>query len=85
MPQFHSDGQSAAAMSDVPEQCIPSFKQGLSRVEKTLMKESCIQFPTKPPCSTRVDVLETGEVPILFSLPQMNCFETTVELDPKGD
>ena len=33
--------------------------------------ESCIiYFPTTPPCSTRVDVLETGNVPILFSLPR---------------
>ena len=34
--------------------------------------ESCIiHFPTAPPCSTKVDVLETGEVPIFFSFPQM--------------
>ena len=34
--------------------------------------ESCIiHFPTTPPCSTGVDVLETGNVPILFSLSQM--------------
>ena len=32
--------------------------------------ESCIvHFPTTPRCSTRVDVLETGDVPILFSHP----------------
>ena len=32
-------------------------------------KESCIiHFPTIPPCCTKVDVLETGDVPILFSL-----------------
>ena len=42
-------------------------------------------LPTKPPCSTRVDVLETGNVPFLFSLPQMKNLGTTVELDPKGD
>ena len=35
-------------------------------------RENClIHFPTTPPCSTRVDVLETGDVPILFSLLQM--------------
>ena len=34
--------------------------------------ESCIiHFPTTPPCSTGVDVLETGNVPIILSLPQM--------------
>ena len=43
-----------------------------------------IHFPTKPPCSTRVYVLETGDVPILFSPPQMQNLGITLELDPKG-
>ena len=48
--------------------------------------ESCIiHFPRTPPCSTRVDVLETGNVPILFSLSQMKNLGMTIELDPKGD
>ena len=48
--------------------------------------ESCIiHFPTKPPCSTMVDVLETGDVPILFSLPQMRKLGMSVALDPQGD
>ena len=50
--------------------------------------ESCIiHFPTTPPCSTRVDVdvLETGNVPILFFLSQMENVGTTIELDPNGD
>ena len=48
--------------------------------------ESCIiQFPTTPPCSTRVDVLETGDVPILFSLPQMKNLCMTIELNLTGD
>ena len=38
-----------------------------------------------PPCSTMVDVFETGDVPILFSLPQMRNLGTTIELDPQGD
>ena len=42
-------------------------------------------FPTTPPCSTRVDVLKIGNVPIIFSLPQMKNLGTTVGLDPKGD
>ena len=34
--------------------------------------ESCIiHFPTTPPCSTRVAVLETGDAPILSSISQM--------------
>ena len=44
-----------------------------------------MHFPTIPPCSTKVDVLDTGDVPILFSLSQMKNLCTTIELDPKGD
>ena len=48
--------------------------------------ESCIiHFPTTPPCSTKVEVLDTGDVPILFSLSQMKNLGMTVELDPQGD
>ena len=32
-----------------------------------------------------VDVLETGDVPILFTLPQMRNLGMTIELDPQGD
>ena len=43
--------------------CLPTLKQ-------KLVWESCIiHFPTKPPCSTWVDVLETGDVPIYPILP----------------
>ena len=35
-------------------------------------RENClVHFPTTPPCSATVDVLETGDVPILFSLLQI--------------
>ena len=30
-------------------------------------------------------MLETGDVPVLFSRPQMRNFGTTFELDPQGD
>ena len=41
--------------------------------------ESCIiHFPTTPPCSTKVDVLETGDVPISFSFSQMKNLGTTI-------
>ena len=54
--------------------------------ETQTCSESCIiHFPTTPPCSTMVDVLETGIVPILFSLPQMRNLGMTLELDPQGD
>ena len=42
-------------------------------------------FPTTPPCSTRVGVLETGDVPVLFSPPQVKNLGMTGELNPKGD
>ena len=54
--------------------------------ETETSKESCIiHFPTIPPCSTKVDVHETGDVSILFSLSQMKNLGTTVELDAEGD
>ena len=64
--------------------CNKSFVFANSETETC--KESCtINFPTIPPCSTRVDVLETSDVPIFFPLSQMRNLGTTVELDPKGD
>ena len=42
-----------------------------------------IHFPTIPPCSAKVDVLETGGVPILFSLSQMKNLGMTVGLVQK--
>ena len=52
---------------------------------ETCMESCIVHFPTAPPCSTKVDVLETGDVPILLSLPQMKNLGMTTELDPKGD
>ena len=64
--------------------CNKSFVFANSETETC--KESCIlHFPTTPPCSTTVDVLETGDVPILFSFPQMRKLGVTVELNPEGD
>ena len=46
---------------------------------QSCMEGFTLHFPTAPPCSTKVHVFETGDVPILFSL-------VTNELDPKkGD
>ena len=57
--------------------CITAFTTEFCRCTKSFVfanseTESCwenciIHFPTTPPCSTRVDVHETGNVPILFS------------------
>ena len=63
--------------------CNKSFVFANSETETCL--ESCfIHFPTTPACSTGVDVLETGDVPILLSLPQIENFGITFQLDPKG-
>ena len=64
--------------------CNKSFVFANSETETCI--ESCIiHFPTTPPCSTKVDVLETGDVPILFSLSQMKNLGTTIELDPEAN
>ena len=53
--------------------------------ETETCEESCIiHFPTTPLCSTVVDEVETSDVPILFSLPQMRNLGMTIELDPQG-
>ena len=64
--------------------CDKSFVFANSETE-TCMESCIIHFPTTPPCSTQVDVLETGDVPILFSFSQMKNLGMTVEMDPKGD
>ena len=64
--------------------CNKSFVSANSKTE-TSLESSIIHFPTTPACSTAVDVLETGDVPILFSLPQMRNLGMTIELDPQGD
>ena len=62
--------------------CNRSFVFANSETETC--SESCIiHFPTTPPCSTMVAVLETSNVPILFSLPQVRNSGMTLELDPQ--
>ena len=64
--------------------CNESFVFANSETETCWV--SCMNhFPTIPPCSTRVDVLETGNVPILFSLSQMKNLGMNIELDPTRD
>ena len=68
------------------EFCSCSKSSVFANSETETCLESCIiHFPTTPACSTTVDVLETGDVPILFSFPQMRNLGTTIELDPHGD
>ena len=59
--------------------CLPTLRQ------KLVGKVVSFTFRQAPPCSTRVGVLGTGDVPILFSPPQMKNLGMTIELDPKGD
>ena len=63
--------------------CNMSFVFANSVTETCL--ESCfIHCPATHPCSARVDVLETGDVPFLFSISQKS-LGTPIELDPRGD
>ena len=64
--------------------CNKSFVFANSETESCL-ESNMIHFPTTPPCSTRVDVLETGNVPILLSLCSDEKFGYDFQLDPKGD
>ena len=54
-------------------------------VTETCVGSGIIHFPTTPPCSAVVDVVPTGDVPILFSPLQMRSLDMTIELDPQGD
>ena len=64
--------------------CNKSFVCANSETE-TFVESCIIHLPTAPPCSTKVNVLETGDVPILFSCPQMNNLGVTISLDPERD
>ena len=65
--------------------CNKSFVFANSEME-TRMESCIIHFPTAPPCSTQVAVLETSDVcPSYFPFPQMKNLGMTIELDPKGD
>ena len=64
--------------------CNKSFVFANSETE-TCLESFIIHFPTTPPCSTTVDVLETGDVLILCSLLHVRHFGMTIELDPEGD
>ena len=55
--------------------CNKPFVFANSETE-TCLESRTIHFPTTPPCSTK-DVLETGDVPILFSLPKIKNLGTT--------
>jgi hypothetical protein len=52
--------------------------------EDVVSQKIRIWLPTNPPCSTDFDILETGNVPILISLPQMRNLYFNLELCPEA-
>ena len=64
---------------------VTNFSCSPTRRQKPAWRVAVSTIQTTPPCSTKVDVFETGDVSILFSLSQMRNLSTTVELHPKGD
>ena len=79
--------QQYAMYRGITTKCCPCNKSFVfANSEVGTCFEICIvNFPTTPPCSTRVDVLETGDVPILFSPPQMKILGITLELNQTRD
>ena len=62
--------------------CNKSFV--FAKIQTGTCWDTCIfHFSTTPPCSTRVDALETGDVLVLFSLPQFKNLGMTIVLDTK--
>ena len=41
-----------------------------------------VKFPTSPPMTTTIDVHETGDIPILLSLPHMMNLGFQLSLEP---
>ena len=67
------------------ELCLCNRSFVFAKSERETCWESCIfHAPTTTPHYSRVYVLETGDVPILFSPPQKKNLGITLELDPKG-
>ena len=64
--------------------CDTTFVFADSQMGK--VTETCIvHFPTTPPCTTQIDILEKGSVPILLSLPQMKNLGMGLKLSAQGD
>ena len=64
--------------------CNTTFVFADSKTEG--VTETCIvNFPTSPPCSTQIDILEQGSVPILMSLNQMQNLGISINLSAKGN
>ena len=66
----------------IPAETKFTFANGeTARVNWTLR----LRYHTTPPCSTNIDVLEQGTVPILLSISQMRNLYMTIEHTPQCD
>ena len=66
----------------IPAETKFTFANGeTARVNWTLH----LRYHTTPPCSTNIDVLEQGTVPILLSISQMQNLYMTIEHTPQCD
>ena len=66
----------------IPAETKFTFANGeTARVNWTLH----LRYHTTPPCSTNIDVLEQGTVPILLSISQMRNLYMTIEHTPQCD
>ena len=66
----------------IPAETKFTFANGeTARVSWTLH----LRYHTTPPCSTNIDVLEQGTVPILLSVSQMRNLYMTIEHTPQCD
>ena len=50
---------------------------------KNCTQKVTLWFPTNPPCSTDIEIVEEGTTPILLSLPQMKNLNVTIHLTPE--
>ena len=49
----------------------------------TCREKMRVWFPTEPPCQTDFDIVEEGQVPLLFSLIQMRNLRFNIDLAPE--
>ena len=72
----------AAHVHGLDYEIVPSSsKFSFAKSETTTVHQALkIWFPTKPPMSTLVDIVEQGRVPILFSFQQMKNLRTQLNM-----
>ena len=70
----------------ITHEILPSNSRfNFANSQKSTCTEKCrLWFPTDPPIHTDFDIIEEGNVPLLFSLPQMRNLRFTLELSPEA-